>query len=1113
MKRKYFHPEPTQRELSGPQYWRSLDEVADTPAFREWLHQEFPSGASELEGVDRRQFLKLMGASFAFAGLGLSGCRQPEGHILPYSKQPERLIPGVPVFYASSMPNAWDSIPLIAQTHEARPTKLEGNPSYPAYRGGTNAFAQASVLDLYDPDRATEHLDPSGQVLSKAKLQDLLLSVYRRYSATQGEGLAFLAEPSSSPSRARLLKSLKASFPKALWVEYDPINSNVSQKALKALTGKPLRPKYSLAKADRILALESDFLQSEPASLGYMRDFTARRKVKEANQADQMNRLYSVESVFSLTGGMADHRLRLSLSHLPAFSALLAAEVLRRTGASKEEVGFFEEKGQGIQVDRTWISACADDLVAHAGRSLVIPGVDAPSSVHQLALRINQALGAIHHTVEYLNVPELPSQDFAHLATAAREGKINTLVVVNGNPAYNAPAHLDWPSLQKSVPQVLRYGYYVDETSILGATHIAASHYLESWGDGRTWDGTFVPVQPMILPLFDGMSELEFLGWLLQGKGIDAYAFVRETFDGIRATEASGLSFEQWLAEGVCLQVAFQPSEPTFKLSALKSELNKVDFTVPALDAQNIELRLLPSSQVWDGRYANNGWLQECPEPMTRLTWDNVILIGPRLAEELGSTSGVQLIPDPSVLNKEGQLRPQFNHIKLGKEEAFIAELTVDGRTVSGPVHVHPGLADFTVAVALGYGRTQAGRVGNKVGFDAYPLKLQEDSLCFVGASLTPTQKIYRLANVQHHWSMEGRAIVREANLEEYQAHSNFAKHMGLEAHAPANLGPDAKKPFSEVVRNIPRGNSMYDTPVFKGPQQWGMVIDLGSCTGCSACVVACQSENNIPIVGKDQVARGREMHWLRLDRYFSSGRAVDELPEDPQVSFMGMMCQHCELAPCETVCPVNATVHDDQGLNVMAYNRCVGTRYCANNCPYKVRRFNFFDWNKREIGHFYEGPMGPAGMPELHKMQKNPNVTVRMRGVMEKCTYCVQRIESAKIRQLAVAKDSPNVKVPDGTIKTACQQVCPSEAITFGDVADPSTAVSQARSSDLAYSVLGYLNVRPRTFYLARLRNPNPKMPDYAKQPLSRIEYEAHGAHSSSSQDTQAALPASSHV
>jgi molybdopterin-containing oxidoreductase family iron-sulfur binding subunit len=516
---------------------------------------------------------------------------------------------------------------------------------------------------------------------------------------------------------------------------------------------------------------------------------------------------------------------------------------------------------------------------------------------------------------------------------------------------------------------------------------------------------------------------------------------------------------------------------------------------------------------------------------MTKLTWDNAILISPRLAKDLEERDGVQIFPSKKPMNKDseffegakGTLQTNKATFKRGKEQAVVAELTLNGRIIKAPIHVVPGMANYTLVLPLGMGRREVGRVGQGVGFDAYAVRNSDGLSVASGAALKLTSEVYDLANTQEHWSMEGRAIVREGTADYYKKHPDFANKMGVESHAPANYGKDDGKSLQEKVTNQYRGNSSYDHPKFTDPppnvkvwqgeearakfpdvQQWGMAIDMNSCTGCTACVVACQSENNIPIVGKDQTLRGREMHWMRIDRYFSAEKYdQEEVPEDVQVSFMGMMCQHCENAPCEQVCPVNATVHDRQGLNTMAYNRCVGTRYCANNCPYKVRRFNFFDWNKRQIGEFYKGPLGPVDEPELQKMQKNPNVTVRMRGVMEKCTYCTQRIEAAKIEQKRLASDSGNIKIADGTIKTACQQVCPTDAITFGDVSDVNSEVSQMKASDRNYSVLGYLNVRPRTTYLARLRNPNPKMPDAYRKPYAYSQYkERYGSNSKGSSD-----------
>lgn len=1092
----------------GRKYWRSLDELVETPGFRTWLDREFPEGASEIDGVDRRQFLKVMAASFALAGVGLGGCfRQPKSHILPYSKQVEQIVPGVPIFYTSSMPSGKDNIPLIVETHDARPTKIEGNPSYTRYNGGTDLFAQASVLNLYDPDRSRQASDAAGKVLDDEALWQLLDSVHEEFSKNGGEGLAILAEPSSSPTRARLVREFHQVFPNAEWVEYDPTANNEESVVLgKQLQYKDalsknepeilVRPVYHLNKAKRVLSLDSDFLHNVPGSLGNSKEFAQARRVRNTGDAKAMNRLYCVESNFTLTGGMADHRLRVASSHIPAFTALLAAELAELAG-DHNLVADLRAHGDSLQLDQKWIVECAQDLYQHRGESIVIGGQDLPAETLFIIAYMNQVLEGNGKTYRYIQLPNESTTTIQQLAENLKDNKVNTLVVMGGNPVYDAPALLEWKALQAAVSKVIRIGYYNDETSKLAHYHIPSSHYLESWGDGTTFDGYYVPVQPMIMPLFDTYSENELLARLVGRKNTDGYVLLSETFTALNPS----ISIQEWLSVGV----SPEPLYPVVNVTIQDNHVSRVVKSVAAsenhsLSAQSLEVKLVPSCQVWDGRYNNNGWLQECPEPLTKLTWDNAILISPRLAKELMESTGVPLIPSLNVMNKIGQMQPDINISEAGKEHAYVAEVEVNGRKIRGPLHIQPGLADYTIVLTLGYGRTATGNVGTGTGFDAYPLSTDSVTKPMTGASIRVTTEIYKLANTQQHWSMEGRAIIRESNSEDYQHDPEFVSKMCVEAHSPAVYGSAKNEPLEVKVKEIPRGGSLYKTPEFTGLQQWGMSIDLNTCIGCNSCVVACQSENNLPVIGKDQVLRGREMHWIRMDRYYSSNQGnTTEIPSDPQVSFMSMLCQHCELAPCETVCPVNATVHDDSGLNVMAYNRCVGTRYCANNCPYKVRRFNFFDWNKRQIGHFYEGPMGPSGMPELHKMQKNPNVSVRMRGVMEKCTFCVQRIESAKIQQRVLAKDSPNVKVPDGVIKTACQQVCPTESIVFGDVADPTTHVSQLKNTDLNYSVLGYLNTRPRTTYLARIRNPNPKMPDYYEQPRSRQEYEnryGHGTH-----------------
>jgi molybdopterin-containing oxidoreductase family iron-sulfur binding subunit len=833
-----------------------------------------------------------------------------------------------------------------------------------------------------------------------------------------------------------------------------------------------------------------------------------------------MSRLYSVESTLSSTGSAADHRLRLSASQINSFAALIGAEILSQTGGDRNLVASLKALGEGYDLDEKWVKECANDLVEKSGKSIVMVGDHLPKEVHATVYAINEALKA---PISYVEVPKV-EDGIARAVEQLNTGNVETLFVIGGNPVYNAPADLDWSAAQAKAANSVYFGYAANETSKAASVFIAQSHYLESWGDSRTFDGTLLPVQPMIEPLFETFNELEILSLLVGSEKSDAYSIVRETFE-----EQGGSNFNKFLSDGLLEGSAYKVSKLNLDPTGVVSALESSALERAPLSATNLEVRFKPSSHSGDGRYANNGWLMECPDAMTKLTWDNAILISPRLAKELEQRDGIQIFPNKSRMNEKseffegakGTLQSNKAVFKRGKEQAVVARLTLNGRTIIAPIHVLPGMANYTIELPLGMGRTEVGRVGRGVGFNAYKVRESDSASIAVGATLELTEETYNLANTQEHWSMEGRAIVREGTAEYYNKHPDFATKMGVESHAPANYGKDDSKTLQQKASNQYRGNSAYDHPKFTDPppnvnawkgkearakfpdaQQWGLAIDMNTCFGCSACVVACQSENNIPIVGKDQVLRGREMHWMRIDRYFSAKEyKQEEVPEDVQVSFMGVSCQHCENAPCEQVCPVNATVHDRQGLNVMAYNRCVGTRYCANNCPYKVRRFNFFDWNKRQIGEFYKGPLGPVDEPELHKMQKNPNVTVRMRGVMEKCTYCTQRIEAAKIDQKRIAGASGNVKVPDGKIKTACQQVCPTDAITFGDISDPNSEVSKMKASDRNYSVLGYLNVRPRTTYLARLRNPNPKMPDAYKKPYAYAQYkERYGSAASAS-------------
>jgi molybdopterin-containing oxidoreductase family iron-sulfur binding subunit len=1099
MKRQFEHPAPARRELAGPKYWRSLDELADTPGFREQLAREFPDGASSIEGVDRRQFMRIMAASFALGGLGLAGCRRPESNILPYGKSVEYIVPGLPLYYATAMPLRKSAIPLLAETHQGRPTKLEGNPSYAPHGGASTMIAQASVLDLYDPDRAAEHTK-GGRALSAAEVNRLLAGLRSTYAGS-GEGLAFLASESSSPTRARLVAKLKKDFPRAIWAEYEPVQDEPPVAAAQASFGKNVKPLYRFARAKRIVSLDADFLHAEAGCLYYAREFAQGRRV--ARKDDPMNRLYVVESGFTLTGSMADHRLRLASSHVLAFTAALANEVLGTRS--------YESLAQGLDLNPKWIEECARDLAAHQGECLVVAGAHQPAPVHVLVNAINAALGNIGRTVDFVAVEPSGASSIQALAMAIKEGGVKTLVVLNGNPAYDAPADLDFAALLKSVPEVIRYGYYADETSAVAGTHLAATHYLESWSDARTIDGTIVPVQPMILPLFNGLMEVELLARLAGEDTPDAYAQVYATI--ARHTDGSKKAFEKFLHDGVLEGSAYPSVSVSFDAPRAGGLLAAAPKSV-TVDENNLEVRFVTDHKVDDGRFANNGWLQEVPDPVTKLSWDNAILVSPRLARKLG------IYPHGSRLQVARVENAEYD---IGKEVAPVGEITVNGRTLRGPLHIQPGLANYTVVLPLGYGRSAVGHVGASSGFNAYLLRTGAAPHFIAGAKLTVvTGERAQLANTQEHWSMEGRDIVREANLDEFREKPFFVREATIDSHAPANLGKDAGLPLAVASTTIPRGNSLYKTPDFDGVHQWGMSIDLNTCIGCNACVVACQAENNIPIVGREQVKRGREMHWIRLDRYYTDGR-IDaeafgaegnrEIPEDPQAVVQPMTCQHCELAPCETVCPVNATVHDEEGVNTMAYNRCIGTRYCANNCPYKVRRFNYFDFNKRALDALYLGPVGhQSEMPELLKMVKNPDVTVRMRGVMEKCTYCVQRVQQAKIAQKRKAGASGDVVVPDGAIKVACQQVCPVEAIVFGNIKDEQSAVSRAKAQERDYAVLGYLNVRPRTTYLGKLRNPNPHMPDYQQLPLSRVEYNKKNHPSEGGHGHEAAAPAARH-
>ena len=983
---------------TGRTYWKSLEELAGDPAVEEMLRREFPEQASLFDDpVGRRQFLTLMGASLALAGL--TACtRQPEEKIVPYVKPPEGAIPGRPLFFATAVLDGGYAKGVLVESHLGRPTKIEGNPDHPASLGATDARGQASILDLYDPDRS-QTLTHIGEILPWGSFLASMKSALDAQRPLQGAGIRLLTETITSPTLAAQIKALLAEFPAARWHQWEAAGRDGARAGAMLAFGRPVDTQYRLD-ADVIVCLDADFVTDGPANLRSIREFTSRRKVEGGKK--EMNRLYAVECAPTLAGALADHRLPLRPSEVEDFTRALAAAV----GAGAEAGAAF---GAGSP-RAAWIAALAKDLQARPGASVVIPGEYQPPAVHALAHSINAKLGNVGKTVVYSAPVEATPVDqlasLTELAADMERGAVSLLVILSGNPAFNAPADLDFAAKMDKVPLRVHLGLHDDETAERCHWQVPQAHFLESWSDARAVDGTVTILQPLIAPLYpSAKSAHELMAAFSARPERSGYDLVREYW----STQGLGADFETaWkraLHDGV---VVGAPAPSPLATAVTAGDWARASAR-PA--ASGLEIAFRPDPEVHDGRYANNGWLQEMPKPLTKLTWDNAALMGPATARSLAIA--IERDVDGSHTD--------------------VVEIRLGGRSVNAPAWIVPGHPEGSVTLHLGYGRRRAGRVGTGAGFDAYVLRTRTALWWAAGAEVRRTGERYRLACTQDHWSMEGRPVVRSATLEEYERDPAFAKEMKEEP---------------------PRGLTLY--PPYKYERHaWGMSIDLNSCVGCNACMAACVSENNIPVVGKDQVARGREMHWIRVDRYYSGDPAK---PETLQTHHQPLPCMHCENAPCEVVCPVAATVHSDEGLNDMVYNRCVGTRYCSNNCPYKVRRFNFFLYQDWDTPTF--------------KLMRNPEVTVRSRGVMEKCTYCVQRISRARI-------DARNEGRPigDGEIKTACQQACPGEAIVFGDVNDPQSRVSRLKAEPRNYALLAELNTRPRTTYLASVRNPNPEM------------------------------------
>jgi len=1008
---------------TGKQYWRTLEELAGDPEFEELLHREFPRQApSEWEdSVDRRDFLKLMAASLTFAGL--SGCgRTPEQYVVPYVKQPEGMVLGKPQFYATVMPFGADAIGLLVESHEGRPTKIEGNPDHPSSLGATNVFAQASVLNLYDPDRA-QTVTKFGEIQTWSLFVDSAQAIAAEMKAANGAGFRMLTGIVTSPTLAAQIQSLLTLFPQAKWHQWEPAVGDGTREGAKLAFGSYLNTVYRPEKADVILSLDSDFLGSGPGHIRYAREFSRRRKLN--GPTDTMNRLYVVEPTPSVTGATADHRLPLRASEVELFARALAAKLgLGGSAAIPPDA----EK---------WLDAIAKDLQNHKGASLLVAGEQQPAEVHALVHAINATLGNVGTTLYYTEPVEAhPANHLESLRELCADidaGKVETLLILGGNPVYNAPHDFDFASKikfdekknRKPVKNTIHVSSHFDETAELCDWHVAESHYLETWGDARAFDGTVSVIQPLIAPLYHTHSAREALAAFGDKPGVSDYEVLRDRLKAANPSPDFEKFWRKTLNDGLVAGSAFAPASANLKFSVASLVAAK---TTPADD---IEFLFRPDPCVYDGRFANNGWLQELPKPVTKLTWDNAALISPKTAEKLQLAHNVA-----------------WRGGEHGKIYSNVIDIALSNSKVTAAAWRLPGQADGVVVLPLGYGRKKAGYTGTNKGFNAYAVRTS-DALWTASAPTSAIKKTgddYPLACTQYHFSMEGRQILATGTLEEYRRNPNFAnEHAELPPKELSLYKGEAEFPYNR--------------------EKWAMAIDLNKCNGCNACVVACQSENNIPVVGKDQVMRGREMHWIRIDRYYEKAKSAtndpssyDESLFNPPTFFQPVPCQQCENAPCEQVCPVGATAHSAEGLNDMTYNRCIGTRYCSNNCPYKVRRFNFLRFQDWET-------------PQL-KLLRNPEVTVRSRGVMEKCTYCVQRINNARIES-----EKLNAPIRDGAIVTACEQACPTEAIIFGNANDKESRVAKLKAQQRNYSLLGELNSRPRTTYLAAVRNPNPEL------------------------------------
>ncbi|MBV6430535.1 MAG: hypothetical protein IANPNBLG_00649 [Bryobacteraceae bacterium] len=981
--RTHFSPGELRRRLaegSGPRYWRSFEEIADTPEFRAYVEDEFPDRTPDWNSPSsRRRFLTLMGASLAFAG-GSACTKQPKEVIVPYVRQPAEYVPGKAMFYASAFCRAGIARGVLVESHLGRPTKVEGNPDHPESLGATDIDMQASVLTLYDPDRS-QTVRHDGGISVWGSMIAALASAREEAGLNKGAGLRILTGTVTSPTLAAQIQEFLAAFPEAKWHQWEPCGALAEYKGSMAAFGAPLNTLYHFDRASRIVSLDADFLYwTTPGSLRYMRDYsTSRRKAAESSAAEAP-RLYVAESSPSITGGMAEYRFRMKAGEVEGFAAALARELKMDVPGGPHTVGS--------------VDAIAKDLDAHRGAGIVIAGAFQPPRVHAIAHAMNQTLGNVGKTVTYTGRVEANPTDLLaslrELVEDMRGGSVKALLILGGNPVYDAPADLGFLAAMQKVKTRFHVGLYNNETAAWCHWHAPEAHYLESWSDARAWDGTVSIIQPLIEPLYGGKTFHDVMNVLLNHGDRSSH----DTVSGYWRTRRNTPDFDDYwqisLHDGVMAGTTFpETTAPPARIPAPSTPPPK-----------GLEVVFRPDPTIGDGAFSNNAWLQELPKQQNTMTWDNAVWMSPSTAHGLDVNSG------------------------------DIVQLTLDGRSLKGPVWVQAGQADDSITIHFGYGRTRAGRVANRIGFNAYALRTGGAPWHSAGVAVSRVSGGYSFATRQIAQTMEERDPFRVGTFEEYHKDPGFAR-------------PERKR--------VEERTTLFPIIEYHG-YKWGMSIDLTACTGCEACMVACQAENNIAIVGKEEVAKGRHMNWLRVDRYFSGPL------DDPEIYFQPVPCMHCEYAHCELVCPVAATVHSKEGLNEMVYNRCVGTRYCSNNCPYKVRRFNFYlysDWNT----------------PSLYGV-RNPDVTVRSRGVMEKCSYCIQRISRAKIES-----EKENREVRDGEILTACQQACPAQAIVFGNLNDPKSELVRRTGQKRKYALLEELNTRPRTTYLARLRNPNPDL------------------------------------